>query len=76
LEPADLGKFVVGVCISEFRDGELLSRKVRDYQFTVVPCDVVVADAGDDIFVCGSQTVMLDGSFIGDDVFMMAKHSP
>ena len=39
------GQFVVGVCVKEFRDGELIGTIRRDFQFNVTPCEqTVVAD--------------------------------
>lgn len=39
------GQFVIGICVSEYRNGVLLSNVRRDYQFNVTNCIVnVVAD--------------------------------
>ena len=43
--PTVLGKFVVGVCVREFRNGELMSVIRRDFQFNVANCaPTVVAE--------------------------------
>ncbi|MAT53862.1 MAG: hypothetical protein CMN32_05230 [Saprospirales bacterium] len=36
------GQFTVGVCIKEFRNGQLLSIVRRDFQFTVTECEPLV----------------------------------
>ena len=65
--PTALGQFVVGVCVEEYRNGELLSRVFRDFQFNVARCDpTVVAQIASDEIVndqeyvivsCGENTV-------------------
>lgn len=47
--PELLGQFVVGVCVNEFRNGQLLSTVRRDFQFNVASCEpVVFADIQED----------------------------
>jgi gliding motility-associated-like protein len=68
--PEILGQFVVGVCVSEYRDGELLSKVSRDFQFNVASCDpLVVADVREDFQIadqefvinsCGENTVTFE----------------
>ena len=50
--PTVQGQFVVGVCVKEYRNGELLSITRRDFQFNVAECDpTVVADIKEDELV-------------------------
>ena len=37
--PQQLGQFVVGVCVSEFRGGKLMSQVLRDFQFNITRCE-------------------------------------
>ncbi len=65
--PEILGQFVVGVCVTEFRDGVELSRIQRDFQFNVAFCEqsVFAGISADSMLTtrlfqinsCGSQTV-------------------
>ncbi len=54
--PELLGQFVVGICVSEFRDGVLLSRVFRDFQFNVANCEPqVFAQVRADEVIDGQQ---------------------
>jgi gliding motility-associated-like protein len=48
MAPEMVGQFVVGVCVQEFRNGVLLSTKLRDFQFNFVEC-INLFDADFDI---------------------------
>lgn len=41
-KPTMLGQWVVGVCVQEFRNGQLIGTHYRDFQFNVVSCIVTV----------------------------------
>ena len=57
--PTAQGQFVVGVCVEEYRDGQLLSVIRRDFQFNVASCDpVVFADIQEDSLL-GPQEYLL-----------------
>lgn len=40
--PTQVGQYVVGVCVKEYRDGVLLSTTNRDFQFNVTICDPTI----------------------------------
>ncbi len=71
--PQVQGQFVVGICVKEFRNGQLLSVIQRDFQFNVSSCEpTVVAQVQADstldeqtfvINACGRRTTLLNTSF-------------
>lgn len=57
--PNAQGQFVVGVCVKEFRNGQLLSIVRRDFQFNVTNCDpTVVADIREDDIINGQEFLL------------------
>lgn len=57
--PQNQGQFVVGVCVKEYRNGQLLSKVFRDFQFNVTTCDpTVVADIREDAMINGSEFLL------------------
>ena len=57
--PLVQGQFVVGVCVYEFRNGELLSVLRRDFQFNVSMCEIAVtADIAADTNLLGQRFVI------------------
>lgn len=59
------GQFVVGICVSEYRNGVLLSQVQRDFQFNITFCEPRVdadldgVDVGEDIIynLCADTTI-------------------
>lgn len=65
--PSTIGKFVVGVCIAEYRAGELISEGRRDIQFNVADCQPqLVAAVPSQVFNCSNNTVTFDNNSYGE----------
>lgn len=58
--PNTIGQFVVGICVDEYRDGELISTTTRDFQFNVGVCGVPTAAFSAPEIQCGNLTVNFD----------------
>nr|MBS0037032.1 gliding motility-associated C-terminal domain-containing protein [Saprospiraceae bacterium] len=57
--PTIVGQFVVGVCVEEYRDGELISTTNRDFQYNVGECNTTTAA----FFTADSYCDQLEVSF-------------
>jgi gliding motility-associated-like protein len=68
--PIDIGQFVVGVCVKEYRDGILLSENKRDFQFNVTECtqsvDAITTPA---ILNCSNLLVSFPNTSIGGQFY-------
>jgi len=54
----ELGQYVLGVCVNEFRDGVLINRTNRDFQFNVTTCDPnIIASVPEQTDFCTGLTI-------------------
>jgi gliding motility-associated-like protein len=68
--PNTEGNFVVGVCVKEYRNGELLSEHKRDFQFNVVECTPAVTAATPPVINnCAAYTVTFENNSNGGDTY-------
>ena len=58
--PNTLGQFVVGVCMTEYRNGIVLSETKRDFQFNVSDCGEIVSSFFIPDIICDQLTVNFD----------------
>jgi gliding motility-associated-like protein len=65
-----LGQYVIGVCVSEYRDGVLINTSNRDFQFNVTLCDPnIVASVPDQTDFCDGLTVQFGNTSINGSSF-------
>ena len=43
LTPSRTGQYVFGICVDEYRNGELINTNLRDFQFNILNCEVLVS---------------------------------
>lgn len=69
--PTLIGDFVVAVAVKEYRNGQLLSVVIRDFLFSVVPCDATVTAAisPQTEFCTGNLTVQPVNTGVGGQFF-------
>lgn len=60
--PSALGQYVVGVCVSEYRNGVFLSETKREFQFNIIDCQNSVATIDLPANNCLGLTIDFSGS--------------
>jgi gliding motility-associated-like protein len=71
--PTQLGAFVIGICVSEYRDGVWLSTVKRDFQLNVVNCDPTIVSAvtpQSDNQLCVGETISFTENSIGAQAYL------
>ncbi len=72
LTPTQIGSYVVGVRVKEFRNGVQLSEVIRDFRFDVVPCVVQVISAiadQDAATLCSGLSVTFNNNSTNGDFY-------
>ncbi len=58
--PVTLGNFLTAVCLEEYRDGVLINKKNRTFNFTVVNCDQVIPFSIDQLTTGASSNFLIE----------------
>ncbi|MBN4049618.1 gliding motility-associated C-terminal domain-containing protein [Bacteroidales bacterium AH-315-N07] len=68
--PTDTGQFVVGICATEYRNGEIISKIHRDFQYNIMACGKypIAAASGVDA-LCSDSTMQFFDASIGADYY-------
>lgn len=74
--PNTIGQFVVGICIEEYRNGELISTTRRDFQYNVGVCGQAVSSFFAPEIQCESFTVEFENESLGADNFLWLFGDP
>jgi gliding motility-associated-like protein len=69
--PNQLGQYVVGICVKEYRNGQLISTTNRDFQFNVALCNVgAVAAIPAQTSFCDGLEVFFSNNSINADSYL------
>ncbi len=68
--PNTIGQFVVGICIEEFRFGELISTTRRDFQYNVGLCESPAAAFFSPETICTSDSILFDNQSTNTSNFL------
>lgn len=74
--PNTIGQFVVGICIEEYRDGELISTTRRDFQYNVGVCGEWTASFFAPDVQCDGLEVTFDNTSLGADTYLWTFGDP
>ncbi len=64
------GQFVVGICIEEYREGTLMSRTIRDFQYNVGLCGMITSSFQSPETLCDTLGVTLENNSLEADNYL------
>ncbi len=68
--PNTIGQFVIGICVEEYRNGQLIGTNRRDYQVNVGVCSILTAAFFAPELVCDTLTVLFENQSNGGHNFL------
>ena len=74
--PNTIGQFVVGICVEEYRDGQLISTTRRDFQYNVGLCGEASAAFTAPEIQCGFLSVAFDNQSQGSSEYLWHFNDP
>lgn len=74
--PNTVGQFVVGICVEEYRDGELISTTRRDFQYNVGICGITTAAFFAPEIQCDDLSVTFSNESVGTTAFRWEFNDP
>lgn len=75
--PTAVGQYVIGICVSEYRDGEFLCRNSRDFQFNVTLCDPnIIASIPEQEDLCDGLEVTFENNSVNASSFFWDFNDP
>lgn len=63
--PTQVGQYVVGVNVKEYRNGVFIENHYRDFQFNVVQCEPTVVASTPDLSSCNTLTMNFTNTSVG-----------
>ena len=74
--PNTQGLFLVGMCIQEYRDGELISESRREFQYNVGVCTELIADFETPEFQCEDFQVDFNNTSVNAEEYLWFFNDP
>lgn len=74
--PSIIGQFVIGVCVSEYRNGQLIGQTRRDFQYNVGECGEVQAVIVAPDVQCEDLSVSFENSSPNADAYLWNFNDP
>lgn len=74
--PNLIGQFVIGICVEEYRDGELIGVNRRDYQVNIGDCEIVTSTFFVPDVICGTTEVSFTNESLNSTNFEWYFNDP